>query len=426
MNNKRDYNMAERDKTFRSENKREENFSVGEKRDKIFLGDKNVDHCAEERKTDKVSLILTCAGKGERAGFGKNKLLVDVNGTTVIARTLSVFVKSGLIDEYVVTASEQDLDSIKKIVGEEVTVVLGGRTRTESIKNALPKISGNVVIIHDGARPFVTRRVIKDCIESAKAYGSGVAAIKSKNTVAKSAEENRVITEYVGKDDVYIIQTPQAFRSEEIKKAYALADGKTFNDDGEVYSRYISPARLTDGDEKNVKLTYPEDFELLKSADFLRAGTGFDCHRLVENRKLILGGITVPHDKGLLGHSDADVLTHAIMDAALSAAGLRDIGFYFPDTDDAFKGADSILLLKRVIELIAEKGYKINNVSATIMAQKPKLLKFIPQITKNLAETLNVSESAVGIAATTLEGLGFIGREEGICVNAVVTLKGKL
>ncbi|MBE7062100.1 MAG: 2-C-methyl-D-erythritol 2,4-cyclodiphosphate synthase [Clostridiales bacterium] len=163
---------------------------------------------------------------------------------------------------------------------------------------------------------------------------------------------------------------------------------------------------------------------LLENAKDVRFGVGFDCHRLVEDRKLILGGVTIPHDKGLLGHSDADVLTHAIMDAILSSLAMRDIGYHFPDKDPQYKGANSVELLIKVLSLIKEKGYRVKNISATIMAEKPKLLSHIPQITKNLADVLKVDESSVGIGATTLEGLGFVGREEGICVHATaVTIK---
>ncbi|MBO5066768.1 MAG: 2-C-methyl-D-erythritol 2,4-cyclodiphosphate synthase [Clostridia bacterium] len=182
---------------------------------------------------------------------------------------------------------------------------------------------------------------------------------------------------------------------------------------------------LYDGDAKNVKLTYAQDFELLSDKPTHRFGTGFDCHKLVENRKLILGGVTIPHDKGLLGHSDADVLTHAIMDAILSSLSLRDIGYHFSDKDPKYKDADSMKLLSTVLEMVDKEGYKVESISATIMAEKPKLLPHIPSITKNLADALSLQTSLVGIGATTLEGLGFVGREEGICVHATAVLVKK-
>jgi len=368
----------------------------------------------------KTTLLLACAGKGTRAKFDKNKLLVKVNGKTILEQTLSVFYDSGLIDEYVVTSSKEDYDKIKSLLPSYIKVVEGGNTRTQSIKNGLSVIDDGIVLIHDGARPFVDSRIIKDCIESATLLGSGITAIPSRDTVSKSDGER--ITEYLGKNELYSIQTPQAFKVEEIKKAYLLANDKVFNDDGEVYKEFINTPHLVLGSTKNTKLTYSEDFDFLNTQGICRIGVGFDCHKLVPDRKLILGGIEIPHTKGLLGHSDADVLTHAIMDACLSALSMRDIGYHFPDTDDKYKNADSIKLLKEVLKMIDDKGYKVNNVSAVIMADKPKLLKFIPQITENLALVIGTKKENIGIGATTLEGLGFVGREEGICVHANATL----
>lgn len=367
----------------------------------------------------KVSLVLACAGKGSRAGFEKNKLLVKYGDKTVLEKTLSKFVLSGLIDEYIVVASKEDFSFIKTLLPKEVKTIIGGHTRTDSVKNALELVNGDIVLIHDGARPFVDSRIIKDCIDSANKNGSGITAVKNQDTIIKLDNENT----YVGKDNLYLVQTPQAFKTDLIKKAYSLAGNNSFNDDGEVYQKYIGEISLVNGDKKNVKLTYPEDFELLLKQKEVRVGSGFDCHRLVENRKLILGGVEIPHDKGLLGHSDADVLTHAVMDAMLSSVAERDIGYHFPDNYEKYKDADSMKLLSSVKEILKNKGYKVNNVSAVIMAEKPKLLKLIPVITESLANALDLDCKDVGIGATTLEGLGFVGREEAISVHATVTVK---
>lgn len=369
----------------------------------------------------KTTLILACAGKGQRAGFNKNKLLIKFNGQSVLEKTLSVFLDSGLIDEYVVTISSEDKKEISSILPDGVKVVLGGKIRSESIKNALEAVTGDVVVIHDGARPFVSKRIIADSIDSAVKYGSGLTAIKTRDTVLKSDEN----INYLGKEGLYLVQTPQTFQTEKIKKAYSLAGNKSFNDDGEVYQKYIGKLSLVEGEKSNVKLTFKEDFDCLSETNANRIGNGFDCHKFAENRKLILGGIEIPYEKGLLGHSDADVLTHAIMDALLSAVSERDIGYHFPDTDDKYKDADSMLLLKEVLKIVDGKGYKVQNVSAVIMAEKPKLIKYIPFVTNNLAKALGVSPEKVGIGATTLEGLGFVGREEGICVSANALLTKK-
>ncbi len=367
----------------------------------------------------KVTLILACAGKGERAGFDKNKLLVEINGKTTLERTLEVFKNSGLINQYIITASESDFDLIKNLCGADCEIVLGGKTRTQSVNNALEKATGEIVLIHDGARPFVTKKIISNCIDCAKKFGGAIPVIPSPNTLVKA--EDGTATEYLGKSGIFAVHTPQGFKTELIKKAYALAGDKTFNDDGEVYKEYIGELKTFNSSAKNVKLTYPEDFTF-EEEKTTRFGTGFDCHKLVENRKLILGGIEIPHAKGLLGHSDADVLTHAIMDAILSALSMRDIGYHFSDKNPKYKDANSMNLLAKVLIMIKDKGHKVDSVSATIMAEKPKLLNHIPVITENLAKALNIPTSKLGICATTLEGLGFVGREEGICVHATAVL----
>ena len=362
---------------------------------------------------EKITVIIAAGGSGERAKQQKNKILVEICGTPCIKKTFDAFFSSGVIDEYIVAAKQEDEKEIKALLPDFVKTVSGGDTRTESVKNALSAATGEIVLIHDAARPFVSEKIIKDCLESAKRYGSGVAAIPSRDTVVKNDGDK---TEYLGKSGLHLIQTPQGFRTEEIKTAYTVAGDKTFNDDGEVYLNCFKKLNLVAGDKDNIKLTFPEDFCAPNKET--RFGTGFDCHRLVENRKLILGGAEIPFDKGLLGHSDADVLTHAIMDAILSACALRDIGFWFPDSDEKYKGANSMKLLAEVLRIVGEKGFKTQSVSAVIMAEKPKLLKYIPAITESLAKALNISPDKVGISATTLEGLGFVGREEGICVHA--------
>lgn len=400
----------------------------------------------------KVSLIIAAAGKGERAGFEKNKLLFrGADGKTVLERTLFAFVKSRIIDEYVVAVSEKDEAEISAILPREVKLVLGGKTRSASVKNALAAVTGDIVLIHDGARPFVSAEIIENCIKSADKFGSGIVAEESRDTVCRT--ENGEIADYLGKKGLFSVQTPQGFKTELIKKAYAAAGEKDFNDDGEVYAKFVAPPHIVKGSANNIKLTFKEDFKnatdgskacgadcrggvfggatgsythtaasASAGAGEYRFGTGFDCHKLVTGRKLILGGIEIPHDKGLLGHSDADVLSHAITDAIFAAAAMRDIGYHFPDTDPAYEGADSIELLKTALKIVGEKGFSVTSVSATIMAEKPKLLKFIPEITENLAAALGIAEENAGIAATTLEGLGFVGREEGICVSATATL----
>ena len=365
-----------------------------------------------------VSVILACAGKGERARQGKNKLFYEIDGKPCFMHALDAFKANPQIKQILVTASEEDLEQIKAIVGNKGTVVKGGATRTESVKNALKKVTNTITLIHDGARPFVSQKMIDDCIDKAYNFGGAIPVIPCRDTTIKA--DDKKVSEYLGKSGLYSVQTPQGFLTQSINYAYACAGEQVFNDDGEVYKQFFKNLAVFEGDVNNIKLTFPEDF-ISNKPDF-RFGTGFDCHQLVKDRKLILGGVEIEHDKGLLGHSDADVLTHAIMDAMLSALSLRDIGYHFSDKDPAYKDACSMDLLQKVLEMIKEKGYKPHNISATIMAEKPKLLKILPTITENLANALNIDTDQIGLGATTLEGLGFVGREEGICVHATATL----
>ena len=298
-------------------------------------------------------------------------------------------------------------------------IVIGGSTRTQSVINGLNEVSGEIVLIHDGARPFVTQKMIEDCIATVKEYGSAIPVVPCPDTIIKEQES----VSYIGKKDLYCLQTPQGFSTDKIKKAYENINGQVFNDDGEIYLNAFNELKTYAGDSKNIKITFKEDFEKLKEINSIKVGTGFDCHKLVENRKLILGGIELEHDKGLLGHSDADVLTHAIMDAILSALSLRDIGYHFPDTDPKYKGAFSIDLLKEVMGMVSKSGYAVNNISAVIMAEKPKLSPYIDSIKNRIADIICIPVDRVGLSATTLEGLGFVGREEGICSSATIVVK---
>jgi 2-C-methyl-D-erythritol 2,4-cyclodiphosphate synthase/2-C-methyl-D-erythritol 4-phosphate cytidylyltransferase len=365
-----------------------------------------------------VSAIITCAGKGVRAGFENNKLLQKIGDKTVLETTYDAFFSTGFFDEIIVTASETEIEIFKSLLKNAV-IVKGGKTRFLSVKNALEKVNGDIVLVHDGARPFIDKETIKNCIDTAIKHGSAITAVSSTDTVAKT-KNNEKISCVLGKENIYKIQTPQGFNTKALKKAFNKAKGDNFPDESSVYSKYIAKPYIVIGNESNKKLTFKEDF--FETIPYL-FGTGFDCHKLVENRKLILGGVEIPHIKGLLGHSDADVLTHAIMDAILASLSLRDIGYHFPDNDESYKNANSMLLLEKVLLMVKDKGYKVCQVTASIMAEKPKLLPHIPVITKSLSQALNISESNVGLTATTLEGLGFVGREEGICVHATATLK---
>ena len=372
----------------------------------------------------KTTAIITAAGKGSRANLGTNKLLEKIGDKTVLELALLPFDFDPRIDEIIVTASKEYLEDFKKIINcvtnTPVRLILGGSTRTYSVMSALHECDGDIVVIHDGARPFVSPEVIDRCIDGALSFGSGVAAISSVDTIGVCDGELIISTH---RSDCCIIQTPQAFLLEEIKRAYShVTDGEAFTDDAGVYSRYVKPAHMVEGDKRNVKLTFKEDFE--KYPD-VYCGEGFDIHPLKEGRKLVLGGVEIPHDKGLDGHSDADALLHALTDAVLSAAGLGDIGRQFPDDDEKYKDADSSVLLANVLDMVDEAGMFVKNVSLVVMAEKPKLAAFMPQMKARIACLLGIPEENVGISAKTLEGFGLIGREEAVACLARVLVQKK-
>lgn len=366
-----------------------------------------------------VSVIICAAGTGSRAGFEKNKLLVKYDNLTVLEHTVSAFMRED-ISEVIISAAAGDLTEVRKIADEypHVTVVAGGRTRTESVKNALREVTGEIVLIHDGARPFVSAKVISDCIECVNAHGSAVCSLPATDTLAE--EEGGRIREVPDRSHMYSLQTPQGFFTDDIKKAYALAGDKSFTDDSSVYAKYIARPYLFTGEASNRKLTYADDFTFTGE----RVGFGVDTHAFGADRDYIkLCGVKIPSDSGLKAHSDGDVAIHALMDAMLSASGLRDIGYYFPESDDRYDGADSMNMLSYIVKVLAEHGFIIMNASLAIQAQKPRLKNYIKDMKVSLATLLKIDPNQIGISAGTNEGLGYIGEGKGITVTAVAMLR---
>ncbi len=367
----------------------------------------------------KITAIIAAGGTGSRAGFNKNKLFIELNGIPVIVRTVSAFSACDKIDDIIITANKNDVAKMRELFKNyiNVRIVIGGKTRTESVMRGLLQCKNcDFVLIHDGARPFVSQKILQDCIDTVIKHNSAVCAVPSIDTV--SLCENGKIISTPPRETVYSIQTPQAFLYDEILTAYGKITDETFTDDASVYAKFIAPPHIFTGDTSNKKLTFKEDFITE------RVGVGIDTHAFgKEQNHITLGGVKIPSDSGLIAHSDGDVLVHAIMDALLSAAALPDIGHYFPDTDDTYKDADSILLLKHVCSVLAEKNYKTSNVSAAIQAQKPKLMKYIPKMREIIADALNVSPDDIGISAGTNEGLGYVGEGKGITVTAYAKIR---
>jgi len=366
---------------------------------------------------DKIFAVLLAGGASERMGF--NKLLLPINGKSALERSLEAMLGSKNKPHRTVIAASgdcaQEAERLSRLY-DGVTVAHGGATRGASARNALGMLYDDqgVVAIHDAARSLLSPEVFDSAVNSALAYGCGVAAIPVRDTL-RDAEGNAV-----PREGLYAVQTPQAFNLARIRAAYekAAKEGREYTDDLGVWLATGYPAHYSKGDIVNQKLTYPEDvaFFALASYKGARIGMGEDTHRLVEGRKLVLGGVEIPFEKGLLGHSDADALTHAVIDALLGAAALGDIGAHFPDTDGAYRDIRSLELLAQTARLIDAAGYTLGNIDATVTAQRPKLAPFIGQMRENIAETLGCGVAPVSVKATTTEGMNDEGR--GLCITA--------
>ena len=364
--------------------------------------------------------IILAGGSGSRMGAGCNKVLLSLGGEPVILRSIRAF--EGLVDGIVLVSRSEDMPAMREMLaksGLTAAVVPGGATRQESVWNGLCALPEGVehVLIHDGARCLVDADTIRRCKTSVEVHGTGVAAIPVVDTI-KQVDADGIVAATPDRSALMAVQTPQGFRLPIIMKAHEDAQQAGFigTDDASLVERIGQPVRLTQGNRRNIKLTTPEDINMAEA--FLNGGLP-DVHRLVEGRELILCGVTVPHTLGLLGHSDADVALHALMDAMLGAMALGDIGKHFPDTDERYRGISSMKLLTHVVALLAEHGARVTNCDVTIVAQKPKLLPYIPQMRQNVADALSLPLDRVNVKATTTERLDFEGREEGISAQAV-------
>lgn len=306
-------------------------------------------------------------------------------------------------------------------------VIIGGAERRDSVWQGLQQIAAgtDMVLIHDAARPFISHRVIDDCLAAVAHYGAAIVARPVADTL-KSATPDKQIAGTVDRSHLWGAQTPQGFRLDLLLDAYqrAIAEDWTVTDDAAIMERAGHRVQLVEGEAMNFKITRPEDLalaeRLLQAPP--RVGFGYDVHCLVPDRDLVLGGVTIPHTHGLLGHSDADVLLHALMDALLGAAALGDIGQHFPDTDARYKGVSSLLLLNKVAAKLANAGFIAYNIDVTIAAQAPKLAPYISTMRERIAEALHIGVGQVSIKATTTEGLGFVGMKQGMAAYATAAV----
>jgi 2-C-methyl-D-erythritol 4-phosphate cytidylyltransferase/2-C-methyl-D-erythritol 2,4-cyclodiphosphate synthase len=314
-------------------------------------------------------------------------------------------------------------------------VVKGGDRRQDSVANGFAAVApeSDVVLIHDAARPFVSADLIDRTIDAAAAHGAAIAALQSRDTVKRVAGDGR-ITETIPRETIYLAQTPQGFRRDVLAAAVELGrSGVEATDEAMLAERAGYHVHVVDGDPGNVKVTTSADLDAArarmastgKPARTGRAGTGYDLHRLVEGRPLILGGVTVPSDKGALGHSDADVVCHAATDAILGAVGLGDIGRHFPDTDPRWKDADSLVLLREAARMVRDHGYEVGNLDVTVILERPKIRDAVEPMRTRLAEALGIDRDRVSVKGKTNEGVDAVGRGEAVAAHAVALVRSR-
>ncbi len=385
----------------------------------------------------RVTAIIAAGGRGARFGADRPKQLLSLAGAPLLQRSLEPFLNSPRIQDIIV-ALPADLAAAppRYLTHASVRVVEGGARRQDSVANAFAaRADGTeVIVIHDAARPFVTADLIARTIDAAAESGAAIAALGARDTVKRAAADG-TIAATLPRGEIYLAQTPQAFRTGVLEDALARSTGASdATDEAMLAEQAGHRVRLVEGDARNIKITTPHDFAMAESmlngrgagagtAAGLRIGNGYDLHTLVEGRPLILGGVTIPFEKGLLGHSDADAVCHAVTDAILGAAGAGDIGSHFPDTDASWKGANSIDLLARAAAIVGAAGYGIVNVDVTVVAQRPKMLPHVEAMRANLARALGVSAGCVSVKGKTNEGVDATGRGEAIAVHAVALLQ---
>lgn len=381
------------------------------------------------RKT--CAAVVVAAGSATRMQ-GIDKMLAPLAGVPVVLRSVRALAASDCIDSLVIVTRTECMETLRTLcaeVSKPVTVVAGGASRPESVLAGLAALpeGTELAAIHDGARPLVTQAVIAEAVGAAGRCGAAAPAVPVHDTIKQA--ENGLVRATPERKTLFAVQTPQVFDVKLLKTVLraAMERGIALTDDCSAVEAAGKPVVLTQGCEENLKITTPVDLTLaeavLKRRKTMRIGHGYDVHRLTEGRKLILGGVEIPFERGLDGHSDADVLVHALMDALLGAAGLRDIGVLFPDNDPAYKNISSMLLLDRVMQTLERAGYAVGNVDVTVLAQRPKLKDYIPVMRENLARAMKIPLDCVNIKATTEEGLGFTGSGEGIACHAVCLLE---
>jgi len=381
-----------------------------------------------------VTAIIAAGGRGLRFGAVEPKQLLRVDGRPILERSVTAFVTHPAVHEVIVALPAElaaDPPAYLRDASKPLHVVAGGARRQDSVANAFGVASkeSDIIVVHDAARPFVTADVIARTIAAARETGAAVAAVAASDTVKRARrEDGAVVAETLPRETIFLAQTPQAFRREVLADALKVADAAT--DEASLAERAGHSVQIVDGDPTNIKITTADDLPIAEAiarrgapARTGRAGTGYDLHRLVPGRPLVLGGVTIPADRGALGHSDADVVCHAVTDAILGAACLGDIGRHFPDSEPMWKGASSLDLLSRAVALVRAQGLGVGNVDVTVILEAPKIRDHIDAMRANVAKAIGLDVARVSIKGKTNEGVDAIGRGDAIAAHAVALIR---
>ena len=400
--------------------------------------------------TTKIAAVaIVAAGSSQRMGALGKKEYLPLNGGSVLSEAALVFLKTKLFSTLLVVYPKGDLAAAKKALfknplvqelSQDINVVFvpGGQTRQQSVFNALKALKESrarptprIVLIHDGARPFLSQSLVKKTVQAALKYGAAVPALQPVET-QKELDSRSKIARHLKRSSLAAVQTPQGFLFPEIldchKKAAAVVrrdKSKAFTDDTEIWDNYSDKkTRVIPGEPQNIKITYPDNYSEKNAGapQVLRVGLGTDLHRLVSGRKLILGGVVLPYDLGEDGHSDGDALLHAITDALLGAAALGDIGSYFPPEDPKWKGADSAKLLQAAWNDVKAAGWQLQNLDCVVKLQEPKFLPHRQKVRESIARILGVNADKVFVKAKTGERIGPVGLCQAVETEAICLL----
>jgi 2-C-methyl-D-erythritol 4-phosphate cytidylyltransferase/2-C-methyl-D-erythritol 2,4-cyclodiphosphate synthase len=379
----------------------------------------------------KVSVIIAAGGQGTRLGGAVPKQWLAFGGRTLLERSVAAFDAHPRIDEIVVVVPPDAGDAPVPATGTPRRVVTGGARRQDSVAEGFAAVSPDaaIVLVHDAARPFVSAAVIDRAIDGAIAGGAVIPAVPIHDTVkqvARAGDGGAVVTATLPRETLFLAQTPQAFRRDVLAAAIdAGRAGASGTDEAMLAEQAGHEVRLVAGDDANVKITTAADLERARASaapPAFRIGTGYDLHVFAAGRPLILGGVRIPYDRGLRGHSDADAVCHAVTDAILGAANLGDIGRLFPDTDPRYKDADSLVLLADAAARVRDAGWQVVNVDVVVIAERPKIGPHAPAMQASVARTLGVDPDAIAIKGKTNEGVDAMGRGEALAVHAVALI----